>query len=225
MAVTIHRMPAEARPRERLFQVGAAALSEAELLAIVIGSGRRGASALEVANEILGEHLSLDALAIAKPEELRRIPAVGTAKAAGIIAALELGRRAALGPPSASTRITNPLDLATAVRPHLGDLGREEAFLVALSLRNRLIKVERIATGEQGRCRIDIREVLASAIRLDSAAFGLAHTHPSGDPSPSAEDKEFTRLLAEAADKVGLRFVDHVIIAGSKWTSLVEASS
>lgn len=222
MAVTIHKMPAEARPRERLFQVGTAVLSDAELLAIVIGSGRRGASALEVANEILGEHGSLTRLAQAKAEELLRLDAIGSAKAAGILAALELGRRAAGRTALRRTRISHPSELAAVVRPHMSTAGREEAFLVALGARNQLIKVERIATGGQNACRLEVREVLSTAMRLDAAAFGLAHKHPSGDPSPSAEDKEFTRLVAEAATQVGLRFVDHVIISESRWASMTE---
>lgn len=220
MAVTIPKMPPGGRPRERLYQSGVAALSDAELLALVIRSGRRGASALEVASEILGEHGSLPMLGKAKPEELQRLSAVGSAKAAGIIAAFELGRRAAVHEGVAT--ISCPSDLAAAVKPHLGDARREEAFLVALSGGNRLRKVERLGLGGLTSCGLEVREVLSAALRLDAAAFGLVHSHPSGDPSPSAEDKTFTKLVSEAADRVGLRFLDHVIVAGTRWVSLTE---
>lgn len=220
MAVTIHKMPAEVRPRERLSQLGPSALSDVELLALIIGSGRRGASALEVASEILGKHGSLAGLVGAKPEELGRLDAIGPAKAASILAALEMGRRAAGRERRA--RISGPSDLAAAVRPHVSDPRREEAFLVALGGGNKVIKVERLARGEQASCGIELREVLSAALRLDAAGFGLVHTHPSGDPSPSAQDRNFTELIAEAAGQVGLRFFDHVVIAESRWTSLSE---
>lgn len=220
MAVTIQKMPAETRPRERLYQGGAVVLSDAELLALVIRSGRRGASALEVACEILGEHGSLSRLAQAKPEEMQRLAAIGSAKAASIVAAFEMGRRAGVGE-SVST-ISCPSDLAAAVRPHLSNQRREEAFLVALSGGNKLRKVERLGHGGQTSCGLEVREVLSAALRLDVGTFGLVHTHPSGDPSPSAEDKTFTTLVSEAADRVGLKFVDHVIVAGPKWVSLTE---
>lgn len=219
MAVSMHRMPADTRPRERLAQLGVRALSDAELLALVIGTGRPGASAVEVAAELLAENRSLSELARARPEELARVGAVGHAKAAGIVAAFELGRRAEARP-TVPPRITGPADIAAAVRPQLGEARREELFLIVLGGGNRLRRVERVTSGGPESCALDEREILAAVLRHDGSAFALAHTHPSGNPSPSGEDVAATRDVAAAARQVGLRLVDHVILAGARWTSL-----
>jgi DNA repair protein RadC len=215
MAVPMRQMPADSRPRERLYRLGPAALSDVELLALVIGSGRLGASALQVAAEVLAEFGSLTRLGEAKPEELERLASIGRTKAAALIATAEIGRRAAMRESAAT--ISCAADLAAAVKPHISSLGREEAFIVALSTTNRIRKVERLGLGGQGTCGLEVREVLATALRVDAAAIGIVHTHPSGDPTPSAEDTAVTHILSSAANQVGLRFLDHVIVAGSRW--------
>ncbi len=219
MAVSIQRMPVEVRPRERLFQVGLGALSDAELVALVIGSGRRGASAVEVAGELLAELGSLTVLSRARPEELSRISAVGCAKAASLVAAFELGRRAEART-AAPPRIGGPADIAIAVRPHVAEPRQEEVFLVVLGGGNRIRRVVRLACGGSSDCGIRVRDVLTAAFRHGATALALAHSHPSGDPAPSSEDVALTRELRKASDQVGLRLADHVIVAGTRWASL-----
>lgn len=215
----MRRMPAEARPRERLAQLGASSLSDVELVALVIGSGRRGASAVDVAGELLAEHGSLSDLRRARPEELARVAAIGDAKAAGIVAAFELGRRAE-GGRTLHPRIRGPADIAAVVRPHLLEARREESFVLVLDGAHRVRKTERMATGGQTACGFETRDVLGAVLRHDGCALGLVHSHPSGDTAPSQEDVAATRALATAAGQVGLRLVDHVIVSGPRWTGL-----
>lgn len=219
MAVSMERMPAETRPRERLAQLGVAALSDAELMALIVGSGRRGASAVEVTTELLAEHGSISDVARARPEELARTSAIGFAKAASLVAAFELGRRVETRSVVA-TRITGPADIATVVRPHVVEHSREETYLVVLGGRNRVRRIERIAFGGATACGLEISDVLAVVLRHQGRALALVHTHPSGDPMPSGEDVSMTRALESAARQLGLRLVDHVILAGNRWASL-----
>jgi DNA repair protein RadC len=220
MAVRIQSLPPEARPRERLLQNGPGILSDAELVALVLGSGRRGASAIEVAGELLAELGSLSQAARARPDELARIP-VGQTKAAGLAAALELSRRAEARHP-APPRLSGPADIALAVGPHLTDPRHEEVFVVAMTAGNRLRRVERVGIGGESACTVEVGEILAAACRLGASALALARSHPSGDPTPSSEDIAMTRALRIAAEQVGLRLVDHVIVAGARWASLLE---
>lgn len=219
MAVSMHRLPPGARPRERLARLGVRALSDAELLALVIGTGRRGASAVEVASELLAEHGSLAELGRAGLEDLAGVGAIGVAKSAGLIAAFELGRRAGAGG-AVSPKMAGPSDIVAAVRPYLGESRREELFLAVMGGGNRLRRVQRVTSGGPTSCGLEMREILAMALRHDGSAFALVHTHPSGDPTPSAEDVAATREVAAAALLVGLRLVDHVILAGARWASL-----
>jgi DNA repair protein RadC len=212
-------MPAETRPRERLVQLGVSALSDAELVALVLGSGRRGASAIEVASQLLAEHGSLSDIARAGPEELVLTSAVGGAKAASLVAAFELGRRVETRSAEVM-RITGPADIAAAVRPHVIERAREEIFLVVLGGGNRVRRVERIAYGGVTACGLEVGDVLAAVLRHQGRALALVHTHPSGDPAPSAEDISTSRSLEAAARHVGLRLLDHVILAGNRWASL-----
>lgn len=221
MAVRIQSLPPEARPRERLFRHGAGVLSDGELVALVLGSGRRGASAIEVAGELLAALGSLGEAARARPDELARIPAVGQAKAASLAAAFELGRRAEARH-EAGPRLSGPAEIARAVAPHLTDPRREEVFVVAMASGNRLRRVERLGIGGESACSVEVREVLAAALRFGASALALAHSHPSGDPAPSSSDVAITRALGIAAEQVGLRLVDHVILAGARWVSLKE---
>jgi DNA repair protein RadC len=221
MAIRIADMVEQDRPRERLARKGVGGLSDAELLALVVRSGAAGRSAVDVGAELLAAFGSLPALAVARPEELARATSIGAAKAAGLVAAFELGRRAATAA-DARRPIRGPTDIIAAVRTEIGDHRREEAFVIVVNAAHRVIKVERLTTGSADRCLLPPRDVLAVALRHDGLGFAVAHTHPSGDPRPSAEDVGATRSLAEAAKAVGLRFLDHVVIARDAHSSLKE---
>jgi DNA repair protein RadC len=146
---------------------------------------------------------------------------MGEAKAASLAAAFELGRRAAIGG-EPTTRVTGPEDLVRAVLPCIGDVRREEAFVLVLDGSNRLLRVERLTSGSADQTLLPAREVVGVALRCDGSAFGVAHTHPSGNTEPSSADVTMTAELVEAARTTGLRFVDHVIVAQKRWMSLRE---
>lgn len=221
MAVTIQELPPESRPRERLLQNGPGVLSDTELLALLLGSGRRGASAIEVAGELLARFGSLREAGVARPRELTLLKSVGPAKAASLLAAFELGRRAAeRNVPS--LRVNGPAEIAAAAVSHISDPRREEVFVIALSAGNRLKRVERVGVGGESACHVEIREILGVALRFESPAFALVHTHPSGDLTPSAADVSFTVSLSDAASQIGIRLLDHVIVAGCRWASMRE---
>lgn len=208
----------EVRPRERLWRCGADALSDAELLALVIRVGHRGQNALEAAHVLLAEWGGLPGLRGAEPEELARRTGIGPAKAAGLVAALALGRRT--GRSRVAHRLRQAADLVALVDPELRGARRERVVVVILDSGHRVRKVVRITEGGADRSPLHVREILNLVLRNDGRAFAVAHNHPSGDPEPSAADVEGTRALAAAASVVGLRFVDHVVVADGGWISL-----
>lgn len=219
MAVSIQELPPESRPRERLLQNGPGVLSDTELLALLLGTGRSGASAIEVAGELLARFGSLREAGLARAQELTLLRSVGPAKAATLLAAFELGRRAAERNTPA-LRLNAPGDIAAAAVSHVSDPRREEVFVIALSAGNRLRRVERIGVGCDTSCRVEVREILGVVLRLESPAFALVHTHPSGDLTPSAADVSSTAEVRDAAHQMGIRLLDHVIVAGTRWVSM-----
>jgi DNA repair protein RadC len=219
MHVLISRLPHRDRPRERLSRQGAATLTNAELVALVIRSGGKGTSAIAAGQGLLAEHGGVSRLAHTPLEEMARSPAMGSAKAASVVAAFELGRRAAAAE-DAAVRMRDPGDVAALVRRHVLTPEREESFVVVLGPSGRLMKVERLTVGTDQRCLVDPRDVLTAALRHRGRAFALAHTHPGGDPAPSGEDVRTTEVVRTAAEAVGLRMLDHVIVAGGRWASV-----
>lgn len=219
MGIRIPDLPENDRPRERLERVGLMGLSDAELLALVIRTGAKGRSALTLAAELLAQFRSLADLAKAYPEELRHASAIGNAKAAALVAAFELGRRAEISsqPPR---RISAPKDIIQAVLPLISDHHREEVFVLVLNAAHRLLRVERFAQGAADRASIPARDVITAVLRHKGIALAMAHTHPSGDPLPSAEDVSVTRDVVSAAKATGVRFIDHIVIAGERWASV-----
>jgi DNA repair protein RadC len=185
----------------------------------VIRTGGPGLSALDVAGELLAELGSLSALAAARFEQLDSANHLGWAKAAGLVAAFELGRRAAAVGDSRSL-IRGPADLAQVVEPLLRNKPQEEVLVVVMNGASRVTKIVPLSNGAANRCLMLPRDVLAAVFRNDGLVFGVAHNHPSGEPNPSGEDIAATRALAEAAQVAGLRFVDHIIIGTGAWVSL-----
>lgn len=221
-AQLIRELPLDERPRERLLGRGAAALGDAELVAVLLRTGRPGSSAIEMARELLGTLGGLPGLAAATAPELGR-RGLGPAKAAGLLAAIELGRRLARAEIPDRAPLARPAAAASYLA--LRFAGRDQEIFGALYLdaRNRLIAERELYRGALQRAAVEPRLVLKEGLLRGAAGCIVFHTHPSGDPSPSAEDLAFTRRLAEAGEVVGLRLVDHLILAGpGRWTSLAE---
>ena len=217
MTVRIVDLPKHDRPRERLWHRGPDALSQAELLALVLRDGRPGESALELAAALLAEYGSLSVLARATPEELASRPGMGPAKTASVLAALKLAHY--LGADEPRVIIRRPEDLATIAQRELGNLRRERVLVIVLDAGNRMLRLVTLTDGSVDRSLLPVREVLNAVLRNDGVAFGLAHNHPSGDPTPSAHDLRATAQVEEAAGVVGLRFLDHLIVTDVGWTT------
>jgi DNA repair protein RadC len=221
VSLKIRDLPERERPRERLFSLGADALSDRELIALVLGAGRRGESALDVAAALLAEFGSLEALASALPEELSRRVGVGPAKAAALVAAFRLGR-AARNPPSLMV-LRSATDVASVALRELDGARRERVIVLVCDSANRLRRVVRVSDGTIDRSLLPVREVLNAVLRHDGRAFAVAHNHPSGDLVPSDADLRALAELSVAARAVGVRLLDHVIVGSGKWKSLCAA--
>lgn len=211
-------LPEGERPRERLLQLGARALADRELIALVLRSGRQGESALAVAERLLGEHGSVAALSRARPEELGRSAGVGVAKAASLVAAFRLGELARVYLHT-ETVIRSAADVAAVAGREIGGERRECVAVLVCDARNRLLRCERTGEGTIDRSPLPVREILNCVLRHDGRAFAVAHNHPSGDPEPSLDDLEATGRLREAARTVGLRFLGHVVVTRDAFAS------
>jgi DNA repair protein RadC len=224
MTYSIQHWPARDRPRERLLDLGAAALASRELLAILIGSGTEGRSAIDVAGELLASvDGSLRRLAGAESAELTRVPGIGPAVAARLSAALELGRRLAREGPFERTRIQGPRDVYERCAPALRDLPQEEFHLLLLNTQHAIVRELIITRGTLDTSVVHPREVFRAAIAESAAALILVHNHPSGDPVPSPEDREVTRQLAAAGRLIGIPVLDHIVIGDARYVSFVES--
>jgi DNA repair protein RadC len=209
------------RPRERLWRHGAAALTVAELLSIVIGTGSRGRRAPEVAAALVREAGgSLRRLARRSPPELTRTLGVGRAKAVRVLAALELGLRLAAEARPVRVRIRGPADVVRVLGSRLRDLEVEEFHILALDRQHQVRRGVLITRGVLDGSLVHPREVFRPAIAEAAAGIVLVHNHPSGDPTPSAEDRAVTRQIAAAGDLLGIPVLDHVIVAGDRFASL-----
>lgn len=220
----IREWPLPERPRERLESDGAAALATRELLAILIGSGREGASAVDVAGELLQSHEgSLRRLATATTSELACVRGVGPAVAARVAAALELGRRLAREGPLERTRIRGPRDVYERCAPGMRDLPQEEFRVLLLNTQHAVLREITITRGTVDASLVHPREVFRRAIADNAAAMVLVHNHPSGDPAPSPPDKMVTRQLADVGRLIGIPVLDHIVIGDGCYVSFVEA--
>ena len=209
----VREMPASERPREKMIAQGAAALSNTELLALLIGSGSGGASAISLAARVLSmEEDSLAALSGCQPEDFMRIPGIGTAKACVITAALELGRRAATMPARTKIPVDSPEAAAELFMGELRYLKKEVMEIALVNVKGELIMKERISVGGLSSAVTQPREVFANAIRKGACGVILAHNHPSGDPTPSAEDIRITKQLVKAGKILGIAVIDHIVI-------------
>ncbi|OPX82447.1 MAG: hypothetical protein A4E52_02055 [Pelotomaculum sp. PtaB.Bin013] len=216
---TIKELPAEMRPRERLLKEGAGALSEIELLAILLGTGSPENTVLELASLILTRFRSLRLLVDATIEELSEIKGVGLAKASQVKAALELARRLSRFTSQPRPVIKSPADAAGLVMEEMRHLDREHFRALLLNTRNQVVANDEVSIGTLNTSSVHPRELFRNAIKRSAASLVLVHNHPSGDATPSKEDLDVTRRLCEAGRIIGIEVLDHIIIGDNKFTS------
>ena len=221
MACPMSSIPVAERPRERLVAEGERALSDHDLVAILLGSGCRGASAIDVAREVMASYGDLGTLGRAQVADLSRIQGVGPARACALAAALELGRRAQ-APRQERTRIRVSSDVDAMYAPRLRHLTHEVFHVLCLDVKHRVIRDTRVVEGGLTTCSVLPREVYAPALREAAAAVVFVHNHPSGDPTPSAEDLSLTARLKQAGAVLGIKALDHLVIGDGRYVSLVD---
>jgi DNA repair protein RadC len=219
---SVKEWPSGERPREKLLGKGPSALTEVELLALVLRTGTGNSTALDLAREVLSSGRSLRVLGTRTPGELMRIRGIGPAKAVELIAAFEIGRRAQAEPDEEWPIIHSPEDVARYMVPLLRDRTNEVFFVLLLDSKNALRSKVEITSGTLNASLVHPREVYKVAIDQRAASIIVVHNHPSGNPDPSREDTEVTRQLAEAGRIVGIPLHDHLIVAGDRFTSLAE---
>ena len=216
----VRDLPVEDRPRERLARLGAGALSNRELLAVLVGSGSRRGSALDLAEGLLGA--GLRELAGRSLAELEGEHGLGRAKATRVLAALELGARLASEGRTPAAAFRTPESAARYLLPRYGARPVETFGLLALDVRHRLKHEAVVSVGCLTSSLVHPREVFKEAVSARAAALVLFHNHPSGDPEPSAEDVSITRRLASAGTLLGIEVLDHVILGAGRFVSLKE---
>ena len=210
------------RPREKILRLGVERLADREVLALVLGTGTAGRPVLELAGALLTDCGGLEVLATLSAAQLQAFPGIGPAKSASLAAAMEIGRRTAARPLRNGDPIKSPGDV---YRHFLRQMrGRKQEFFMVLLLdgRNRVMWESQISQGTLTASLVHPREVFRPAIGAAAAALVLAHNHPSGDPTPSSEDLRVTRRLTEVGELVGIRVVDHVIVAEEGFYSFQE---
>lgn len=208
------------RPREKILRHGARILTDVELLAVLLRSGRPGVSVLDMADNLLRQSEGLAGF-VGVDHQSVHVRSLGPARSAILLACLELGRRVAKADIPERHPMNNPGAVARYLALEFTAPGQEIMGALFLDSRNRLMGAQEIYRGTLNRAAVEPRAVLKEALLRDAAGFVLFHTHPSGDPSPSAEDLAFTRRIAQSGELVGVRLVDHLIIgAGNSWISL-----
>lgn len=222
-AEPLRQVPACDLPRERMQTLGIEALSDAELVALLLRTGSGGRDAVSVARAVLDQSRGVLGLARFVKHEGRPVAGVGPAKIASLAAAIELGRRLHGRRLLAGERMSGPEQIHRHFHPRLRDCERERFLVILLDSRHRVLREVTISQGTLTASLVHPREVFRTAVRESAAAVVLVHNHPSGDPAPSGEDREVTRRLAEAGRIVGIRVVDHVVVAERGYFSFCEA--
>jgi DNA repair protein RadC len=211
------------RPREKLARLGAAALGDNELLAIVVGSGSRRTNALALAKHILDASGGLHGVPRVSLDELRRLDGIGHAKATQVLAAVELGRRTLLRCPPVRLKFSSPREVASYLLPQYGARPVEQFGIVLLDTKHRLLRTSVISVGTLDSSPAHPREIFREAASGCAAAVVLFHNHPSGDPTPSRDDVDLTRRLIQAGDLMGIEVLDHIVLADTRYFSFKEA--
>lgn len=207
----IREMPQNDRPREKLMTRGASALTDAELLAILLRTGLPGANAVDVAAQLLERYGSLGALSRCTVEEISEIPGIGQAKGLHLVAAFQLGHRLAREK-LAAEKIDSPELVYELLGAEMRLLHKESLRVILLDTRHRLLRIQEVSLGSLNESIAHPRDVFRPAIISSAYAVIVVHNHPSGDPSPSQSDHSLTRRLAEAAELLQIKFLDHIII-------------
>lgn len=210
-------------PRERLGLVGATSLSDAELLALVLGTGTPREPVSQLAQRLVDEHGGLSGLTRLGLGELASLRGLGYGKACRLVGALELGRRTLAAPITRGTRIGSSRDVELALRARLATLEVEQFLVMPLDARNRALSVARVGLGTTTYCPVSPADVFRTVLREAGVGVVVAHNHPSGDPRPSSEDVELTRRLVTAGETLGVRLLDHVILAREGYFSFLDA--
>jgi DNA repair protein RadC len=213
------------RPREKLERVGVSAIGDNELLAIVLGHGGARSSALDLANVVLETAGGLHGLARATLDDLQRIPGIGHARAAQILAAVEAGRRTLVRGRRDRAQMLSARDVAELLIPQFGARPVEQFGVVLLDTKHRVLRVSIVSVGTLDASVVHPREVFREAVSAGAAAIVLFHNHPSGDPHPSAEDVRLTKRLLAAGDLMGIDVLDHVVISETRYYSMKETKA
>jgi DNA repair protein RadC len=218
--LTIKELPATERPREKLLANGSAALSNGELLAIILRTGLKGETVVGLANRLLVTFGGLQGLAKASTADLTRFHGFGEAKACEIKACLELARRLSLEQPEDRYVIASPEDVARLVGLEMAALDQEQLRVVLLNTKNAVQRVVTVYQGSVNAAQLRISEVFKEAIRFNCPALVVVHNHPSGDPTPSPEDVAVTKELVKAGQLLDITVFDHIIIGAGRHVSL-----
>lgn len=218
---TIKDLPASERPRERLLRLGPGHLADQELLAILLRTGLQSENAVAVAQRLLAHFQGLEGLVRASAVELCAERGLGEAKAAQLLAALELGRRAVAARPTERVQVRSPGDAANLLL-EMAHLEQEHLRVVLLNARNQVLCIRELYKGSADRATIRVGEVFREAVRYNSVALVVAHNHPSGDPDPSPDDVRVTEEIVAAGRLLGIDVLDHLVIGRGRWVSLRE---
>ncbi len=218
----IREIPEQERPRERLKKYGAASLSNAELLAIILRTGAASESVLNLSAKLLAKFRGLDGLSRAGFGELCSERGLGEAKAAQLKAALELGRRLLSTQPGEKVIIKSPEDVANLLQAEMGMLEQEELRLVLLNTKNQVLHISPVYKGSINTSLIRVSELFREALRENCPAMIVVHNHPSGDPTPSPEDIKITEQIVKAGRLLDIEVLDHIIIGRQRYVSLKE---
>ena len=221
--LSIKNWAIEDRPREKLMEKGEEALTNAELLAILIGSGTLKKSAVDLMSEILGAcDGKLSQLSLMTIDELMSYNGIGEAKAITIKAAAEIGRRRAMENSQSRTPLTNAADTYAVMHPIMQDLDHEEFWVLLLNNQARLIKKVRLSMGGITQTAVDVRHILRAALMANATSMVVCHNHPSGSLKPSSDDCHLTECIKQAAQTMNIRLIDHVIITDGNYYSFAD---
>ncbi len=217
----IRKLPDSERPREKLLREGKERLSNTEILAIIIGSGTGGRSALDLASEVISlDSTGIRFLAGCRPEELQRVKGIGRAKACEILAAAELGKRIATRPHEECTRIERSSDIAELFMEKMRYHKKEHFVTLLINVKGEIIEEAEISVGDLCSSTTHPREVFVDAVRRSAGSVAFVHNHPSGDPTPSGADLDTTRRLMQAGEILGIPVLDHIVIGDGCYVSM-----
>ncbi|HEX8740120.1 MAG TPA: DNA repair protein RadC [Casimicrobiaceae bacterium] len=220
--MSIASWPAGERPRERLLAQGVAALTDAELLAVVLGTGCTGATSLDVARDLLARYRGLSALLAESIDKLARIKGLGTAKAAKLVAGVEITRRLLREEVTHGSALTSPEAVRDYLRLSLASLPHEAFVVLFLDSQHRLLAADELFRGTLAQTSVYPREIVKAALSRNAAAVIFAHNHPSGVAEPSRADELLTQALKQALALVDIRTLDHFVVAGDRVVSFAE---